>query len=177
MSLPKRYIITGAPSTGKTTLIQALSQQGFHCKEEVSRRVIIAQQQVNGNKTPWEDVSGFTQLVYTQTVKELAIDDSQITFVDRGLPDNMAYLKLHKKAIPNNFLDFNYKKYYHDTVFLLPLWKTIYKQDPQRLQNFEEARKLQDLLLETYLQLGFNINLLEKDTVSNRVSYILKNIK
>jgi len=69
----KKYIITGAPGTGKTSLINELNERGYLCYEEISRKIIKGQQKVNGNKTPWGDVSGFVDLVYTQTIKELII--------------------------------------------------------------------------------------------------------
>ncbi|WBX74581.1 AAA family ATPase [Tenacibaculum pacificus] len=173
----KRYIITGAPGTGKTTLINALRTNNFYCLEEVSRKIIIAEQKNNGNKTPWQDVVGFTNLVYQKTIADLNILSDKTTFVDRGLADNIAYLKLHKLPISKHFFNFDYKKKYHTTVFVLPLWKAIYKEDPQRLQSFEEAKKLQELLLETYTNLGFSIYILPKKSVNKRVEFLKKLIK
>jgi predicted ATPase len=170
----KRYIITGAPGTGKTTLINALRVYGFTCFEEVSRRVICFQQQNQGDKTPWQDVVGFSNLVYQKTVEELNIKITQTTFVDRSLVDNIAYLKLKKQAIGAGFLNFNYKKHYHTTVFMLPPWQEIYTEDPQRLHAFEVAKELHELLLQTYIDLGFSIEILPKTTVSKRVRHIVK---
>ncbi|MCD8445075.1 AAA family ATPase, partial [Tenacibaculum finnmarkense] len=39
----KKYIITGAPGTGKTTLINLL-KNSFSCMDEVSRKVITEEQ-------------------------------------------------------------------------------------------------------------------------------------
>lgn len=169
----KRYIITGAPGTGKTTLIDALRNNNFYCFEEVSRRIIISEQQTNGNKTPWEDVVGFTDLVYEKTIEELKIPTPKTTFVDRGLPDNIAYLKLQNQIIDNQFLDFNYKQYYNTTVFILSPWKKIYVKDPQRLQSFEQTKKLHTLLLQTYKDLGFSIHFLPNSTLLERKQLII----
>ena len=36
----KRFIVTGAPSTGKSSLINELSNMGYECFNEVSRSII-----------------------------------------------------------------------------------------------------------------------------------------
>ncbi|AUC15481.1 hypothetical protein BTO06_10165 [Tenacibaculum sp. SZ-18] len=168
----KRYIITGAPSTGKTTLINRLQKNDHTVFEEVSRKIIISEQKKNSNKTPWEDVFGFTNLVYQQTIKELSTPIFKHAFVDRGLADNIAYLLLKKQPVSDDFLDFNYHKFYHKTVLFCPLWKEIYTQDEQRLQTFGEAKELEQLLLKTYISLGFKILEIPKTTVEKRVEFI-----
>ncbi|CAM1374686.1 AAA family ATPase [Tenacibaculum xiamenense] len=171
----KRYIITGAPGTGKTTLINALNKKGYTTFEEVSRRIIVSEQQNNGTKTPWQDVEAFTDAVYLQTIKELNARIQTPAFVDRGLADNIAYLKLRELPISEKFLNFDYKNAYQTTVFLLPLWKDIYVQDEQRLQSFEEAEKLQLLLIQSYENLGFSLKRLPKQTVEERIMFIENN--
>lgn len=37
-------VITGAPSSGKTTLINELKEQGFYCFEEISRKITLEAQ-------------------------------------------------------------------------------------------------------------------------------------
>jgi predicted ATPase len=39
--MSKRIVITGGPSTGKTTLIKQLQSRGFLCFEEISRQVTL----------------------------------------------------------------------------------------------------------------------------------------
>ncbi|CAL2095743.1 AAA_28 domain-containing protein [Tenacibaculum sp. 190524A02b] len=173
----KRYIITGAPSTGKTSLINALQKEGHLTFEEVSRRIILEEQKRKGTKTPWEDVVGFTQLVYQKTIEELNTPIANYAFVDRGLPDNIAYLALKKHPITKELLDFKYTKHYHTTVFVLPIWEEIYVQDAQRLQSFEEATKIHHLLISTYQKLGFTTVLLPKNTIESRVQSIAKIIQ
>ncbi|MCH2194820.1 AAA family ATPase [Kordia sp.] len=168
----KRYIITGAPGTGKTTLLNALQQQGYCTFKEVSRRVIVSQQNINGTKTPWQDIIGFTELVSQQIVQELALPLTSDAFVDRGLADTIAYLNLKNHPIPKKLQQFDYKNYYHTMVFLLPIWEEIYIIDSQRLQSFEEASKLQDLIIEVYQKLGFSIIMLPKASITERLKFI-----
>ena len=173
----KRHIISGAPGTGKTTLINALQNSGYCVFEEVSRKIIHSQQQIRGNKTPWGDVHGFTKLVYKQTIKELNTPIKQHAFADRSLADSIPYLLLKKQPVPDYFLNFDYHKFYQKTVYFCPLWEEIFIQDCQRLQSFEESKELEYLLLNTYKKLGFSILHIPKTKVLERLNFIISTLK
>ena len=55
----QNYIITGAPGTGKTTIINALKKEGYSCAEEISRELIAEQIDIGGNILPWKDQIAF----------------------------------------------------------------------------------------------------------------------
>ncbi len=168
----KRHIITGAPGTGKTSLITELKKNGYLCFDEISRKIITRQQETGSNKTPWGDLKAFVDLVYKQTIKELDLPIQKNTFVDRGLPDSIAYLKSKSYTIPDYLLNFPYKSFYASTVFLTPPWEQIYTKDPQRLQSNQEAILIHKHLVEVYQNLGFNIEILPKTTLTKRVDFI-----
>lgn len=168
----KRYIITGAPGTGKTSLINTLQENGYLCFAEISRKIISEQQRASGNKTPWGDLHGFADLVYHQTIKELQLPIDKHTFVDRGLPDIIAYLMAKSYTIPKYISDFPFKKYYAPTVFLVSPWEEIYTNDPQRLQSYQEATQIHEHLIQVYQNLNFSIELVPQATLTKRVAFI-----
>ena len=170
--MPKRYIITGAPGTGKTSLIDALQANGYLCFAEISRKIIIEQQQIKSGRTPWENLPGFADLVYQQTIKELQLPIKKHTFVDRGLPDIMAYLKVKSHSIPEYLLDFPFKIHYAPTVFLISPWEEIYINDPQRPQSYQEAVHIHQYLVQVYQSLNFTIEAVPKTTLTKRVDFI-----
>ncbi len=172
-NLPKKYIITGAPGTGKTTLINLLKDT-IPCMDEVSRRVIIDEQKNNRNGMPWEDIHRFTDLVFELTTKELL--NSSTLICDRSLLDLEAYLTVANKPIPNYLRDFPYKKNYHTTVFFAPTWFEIYCQDAQRLQEFDYCLTLEKSLIEQYTKKGFEIIMLPKTSVTTRKKLVLETI-
>ncbi|WP_435263078.1 AAA family ATPase [Tenacibaculum sp. nBUS_03] len=172
-NLPKKYIITGAPGTGKTTLINLLKDT-VPCMDEVSRRVIIDEQKNNKNGMPWGDIHRFTNLVFKLTTKELLNPSTQIC--DRSLLDLEAYLTLANKPIPTYLRDFPYKETYHTTVFFAPTWFEIYCKDSQRLQEFDYCLKLEKLLIQQYTKKGFEIIMLPKTSLLKRKKIIIDSI-
>lgn len=173
--MQKKYIITGAPGTGKSTLIEALQGQGISCLKEVSRAVIISEQNNDKDGMPWKNIERFTHLVFKQTQSAL-LNDKESIFCDRSLVDNLAYLNHYNKTPPNYLKAFDYKKYYHSTVFFALPWDTIYKTDKQRPEGFDEQLILSKQLQNTYLKEGFNLVYLPFLTVNERVDFILKRI-
>lgn len=172
-SLQKKYIITGAPGTGKTTTINLLKNT-ISCMDEVARKVILDEQKNSSNGVPWGDINRFSDLVFNVTSQELLISDALVC--DRSLLDLEAYLTLDNKNIPDYLKIFPYKDTYHKTVFFAPTWLDIYCQDPQRLQEFDYCLKLEKALLKQYNNKGFQIIILPKTSASERSKFILEYI-
>jgi len=169
----KKYIITGAPGTGKTTVINLLKNT-IPCMDEVSRKVIVDEQKNNRHGMPWGDINRFTDLVFRHTNQELLRTDALIC--DRSLLDLEAYLTVENKVIPKYLSDFPYQETYHKIVFFAPTWFDIYCKDGQRLQEFEYCLKLEKSLLEHYKNKGFEIITLPKSSSLERTKFILETI-
>ena len=55
----QRYIITGAPGTGKTAIINTLKERGYCCIDENSREIIAEQIKSKGEILPWKNPQEF----------------------------------------------------------------------------------------------------------------------
>lgn len=166
----KKYIITGAPGTGKTTLIEALGKD-YSCMPELSRQVIIEEQQKGGNGTPWQDITRFAELVYEVFVQQLAASpEAMIT--DRSLVDLIAYLQVEGKPTWSELEQFPFKDKFHQKVFFAPTWENIYHKDEQRQQEFVYCLELEKALEIAYADKGFEKVCLPKDNVLNRVNFV-----
>jgi predicted ATPase len=175
--LPK-YVLTGGPGAGKSSLLLALERLNYHCAEEVSRQLIVEQVARGSGCLPWKDLSCFADKVLQRMVAQYrqAASRTGITFFDRGIPDIIAYLKVAGLPLKENFPAAVQQCPYNRCVFMLPPWKDIYVNDPERWQTYEEAVALYEALRETYQHFGYTLIDLPRGTLAQRVGYLLKAI-
>ncbi|MFW6103506.1 MAG: AAA family ATPase [Bacteroidota bacterium] len=170
-----RYIITGGSGSGKSSLIKELENRGYACFPEVSRIVISEQQYKGGKLVPWKDMEGFADECLRRMKKQLQNQTKQQpVFYDRGIPDILAYLKSKNLPVPDRLYD--YARYYNPMVFICPPWNEIFRNDPQRPENFKESVKIYHYLNQVYLYLGYRLVRVPKIPVNERVRFIISKI-
>lgn len=173
----KRIVITGAPGTGKTTIIEALKKQGFYCFEEISREV-IRQYQKKGVLNPFSThADEFSDRLFSERIlqfKNAPTIAPDIVFYDRAIPDVIAYLNYKKSLIPH-YYEAEAKKHQYSKVFTTPPWEAIYTQDNERFETFEDAVRIHEALINTYTELGYQPKIVPTGSVDFRTSFILKN--
>jgi predicted ATPase len=172
------YVITGGPGSGKTTLIEALSADGFACMPENARTIIQQQVAAGGTALPWADRVAFAELMLEADIRsyEIAQELSGPVIFDRGIPDVLGYLQLCGLPIPPDFEEAAQKHRYHRRVFVAPLWESIFTQDRERKQSIEEARATYPVMVDIYSRLGYELVLLPLATVEERVAFVRDSI-
>jgi predicted ATPase len=124
------HVITGAPSCGKTTLIDQLADKGFQTVPE-SARLYMEGEMAKG-RTPQEIFEGNEDeraMTDWQWRVEHGLRPTNVLFLDRGLPDYLAWWRVHGMD-PNELLPecFHYR---YASVFILdPL---PFQTDEQRV--------------------------------------------
>jgi predicted ATPase len=155
-------VITGGPGTGKTTIIDGLIEQGYSCFPEISRQITLEAKK-----------QGIEQLFLEKPL--LSIDQADIVFLDRGIPDILAYMHYIGDSYPA-FFDQACKDHNYTTVFVLPPWEEIYESDEARYENYEQAKLIFDHLKETYQKYGYNLIEVPTGTVEERILFILNEL-
>ncbi len=147
------YVITGAPSSGKTTLLTELQKRGFQIFPEVARVVIdekMAQglriQQIRGNE------AGFQQEVLRRKqALEAATPSDMIVLFDRGIHDSLAYMRLHGFA-ETEAAEAAKKAAYRKVFILDPL---PVERDYSRTETDEQIQRIDGLLAQAYREHGY----------------------
>jgi len=173
-----RIVIIGGPASGKTTLINHLKKSGFDCLPEVSREIIKKAKHEGIDQLFLKDPILFSQKLLEGRVSQFqqAEDyESHYLFYDRGLPDVTAYLHYIKEEYPENFDEVCIKNRY-DSVFLLPPWEQIYAADSERYETFEQALLIYGFLKKTYIDYGYIVTEVPKETIENRTAFILNHL-
>jgi predicted ATPase len=172
----QRFIISGGPGTGKSTLLAALAGSGEVCREEVSRQVIREQKAQGGRLLPWFDLTAFAQECVARMQMQLAESPlHQRVFFDRGLPDVVGYMR-HGGLIPPAELR-TASRAYSPWVFFAPPWREIFANDTERPQTYEVSVALSKQIRLAYSEFGFRVIELERTSVEGRVQQILEQVE
>lgn len=168
-------VISGCSGGGKSTLLQALQQQGHLVVPEPGLRVIHQAQQCGSSALPWADMALFIEHTITLATADLDWVTSMpdgIIFFDRGLIDAMA-AQVRLQPESTYLQAAHLRQCYDPCVFLTPPWPEIYIENAERQHSLEAAETEYRHLLQVYEQLGYHIHLLPKTSVQQRVEFVL----
>lgn len=168
-------VITGGPCTGKTTIINLLSERGYKTTIEHARHYIDTQkikgrtvEEIRENKRQFQ-----LGVLDMQIKQEAQLNINDEVFLDRALPDTMAYYQFlgleYDEALINAVNNASYKK-----IFVLaPL---PYVGDYARTENKNDQKIIHDLIIDVYSSLRFPIVFVPILSPNDRIDFILSNI-
>ncbi|NMJ41213.1 AAA family ATPase [Roseomonas sp. JC162] len=176
MADPERdfIVFTGGPGAGKTTLVEHLAREGLACCPEAGRGIIRAQAAIDGPALPWRDQALFGELMLGWEMRshEAARLRPRPVLFDRGVPDVIGYLRLEGLPVPGHLLRAAERLRYRRQVFVAPPWPEIYRQDMERRQDADTARRTCDAMRETYGSLGYDLIDLPLAPVEERAAFV-----
>lgn len=171
-------MITGGPGTGKSSIIRKLEGGGHECLHEISRQVTLEAQKQGISQLFLEKPVLFSEKLLEGRIiqhKEADMLPSTTVFIDRGIPDVLAYMNFFNTTYPEHFVE-ACEKHVYDHIFILPPWKEIYISDNERYESFNESRKISLYLEKIYKQFGYNPIEVPKIPIPDRIDFILSKL-
>jgi len=181
----KKIVITGGPSTGKTSVINALEAKAYTCLHEVIRLMTAAAKDKDAElafKTnpivSVSDPQAFNQKILEARIQQYESAQemsNEFIFFDRGIPDVLAYMDCFKQTYDESFVK-ACQEHRYDFIFLMPPWKDIHSTDTERFESFEESIQVYASLKNSYSEFGYTVIEVPKESIANRVSFILNHV-
>jgi predicted ATPase len=168
-------VITGAPCSGKSSVISNLELRGYPVVHEVARAYINellksgkSIQEINADKLTFERT-----ILYRKLAIEAALSENETIFLDRALPDSIAYFKsagLDPSEPLEKSRSILYRQIFHFQRLLI-------KNDHVRAENDRMAENLDRLLKQSYEMLGYPVIDVPVLTIEQRVDFILERLQ
>lgn len=167
-------VITGGPCTGKTTVVNLLAERGYTTTVEHARHYIDTQkiqgrtvEEIRRNKKDFQ-----LKVLKMQIAQEAALNPEDKVFMDRALPDALAYHRFLGLACEEFLLE-QCSKYRYQRIFILE--RLPLTNDYARLEDESEQIRIHNLICEVYAELGYHAVHVPVLPPYERVHFILKN--
>jgi predicted ATPase len=166
------YIVTGAPGSGKTAILDRVGA-GIRCVGEAAREVLVEQRSVDGIGTPDRDASLFLDLLLERSIdKHVAAENWEGSVVfDRGIPDCVAYAVMLGVDATRSLLA-SQRHRYNNEVLLLEPWEEIYVVDEERTMSFADTVAFHRALTDAYERAGYSLVEVPRDSIDNRAAFL-----
>jgi predicted ATPase len=168
-------VITGAPCSGKSSVISNLELLGYPVVHEVARAYINellksgkSLQEITADKLAFERT-----ILHRKLAIEAALSEKEIIFLDRALPDSIAYFKsagLDPSEPLEKSRSIRYRKIFH-------FQRLLFENDHVRAENDRIAENLDRLLKQSYEMLGYPVVDVPVLTVELRIDFILERLQ
>jgi predicted ATPase len=169
----KRFILTGAPGSGKTAILRQLEQDGFGVVEEAATDV-ISLEQAKGVEEPWTRPAFVDEVVALQARRRMRLAD-EMQFHDRSAFCTAAlseFLGYSLSDVLRRELELLKREaFYERRVFFVQGLGFVTPSAARRI-GLEEARRFETVHERTYRAHGFELIPIGPGSVLDRVAAI-----
>jgi len=171
-----KYILSGGPCTGKTSLLNKLAEKGYITLPESARLILEEEQAKEEGIFPWNNQPVFQlKMIERQLVAETEIQYNEgIAFLDRSIIDAIGYYRFYGLDVPEHVPGLIEQAGYKKVFFLEQLG--TYANDVQRKESAEEARVVHNHLHNAYKESICPVIDVPDIGLDARVDFILKNL-
>lgn len=179
----KLIAISGCSGAGKSILLSELASTGYSTVPEVGRQIVKEQLGLNRPIVPWEQPKEFAELLIKKSIdayqhaRQMCDAKDNVIFFDRSFMDGISWYQESNDSDHDQYNHFMDELRFYPTVFMTPPWKEIFCQDQERKHTFEDAVNEYNRLMLFYPTYGYNIRLVPKCSVKERVTFVLSFIR
>lgn len=173
MKIPPWYVITGGPSSGKTTIVNKLKALGYYTTEETAR-ILINKSLAKGITLEdlRKDEASFQSRILEMKLRlERRLPCTKTIFLDRGVPDTIAYYRLFGFDV-ESVIEMSRNRYRR--IFFLD--QLPFDSDYARIEDDATAKKISNLILRAYKNLGYDVVRIPVMPVGERANLILSKL-
>jgi predicted ATPase len=177
----KRYILTGTPGSGKTSILHELKTQGYLVVEEAATDV-IALEQIHDNPEPWMQPNFIDKIVRLQKQRQIETltYPYEIQLYDRspictyalsrylGYPPSPCLLEEMERIEGENI--------YQRQVFFIENLGFCQPTETRKI-SFEESLIFEKIHVETYTSFGYDLIKIPPHSLSERVHSIMDSMR
>ena len=167
------FVITGAPSSGKTTLLQRLASKGYNVNPDMSRKLLeqnlqsgLRPEQVRAAEREFQ-----SELLQLMVDVELKLLPDDLIFHEYALPDNVAFWRKAGFELPEVLLQSARLFKYREIFVLEPL---ELKRDGIRIESEADQKVIHNLILESYREVGYEPIIIPVGSVESRIENVLR---
>ncbi|MFM1808263.1 MAG: hypothetical protein RLZZ242_988 [Bacteroidota bacterium] len=179
----KRILISGAPGSGKSSVIEALEARNYAVRHEIIRELtqeLLISKERHTIRNPLEALDDYLdfneRLFFARMQDYFSCSTDAITFFDRSFIDVVAYMKFFNQEPPAYFEAFC-ARYPYDLLLYFEPWEAIYTIDEERLETFKDVLKLNEQLKSTYTCLGYTPITVPTGSIESRIAFIEKTVR
>ncbi|MCY7310175.1 MAG: ATP-binding protein [Chitinophagaceae bacterium] len=169
------YVLTGGPGSGKTTTVNLLSERGYKTTIEHARHYLDSQRTFGKTVEEIRKHQAEFQLgvLDMQIEQEKLLSPDDVVFLDRAIPDALAYYRFLNLPQDEKLLE-ALSTIYYKKIFILDCLPLV--QDYARTEDEIAQKKIHAILTEVYESLPFPVIHVPILPSEERVDFILKNL-
>jgi predicted ATPase len=169
------FVLTGRPCSGISTTLAALEAARHATVGEAARAVIdegiAAGRSVEAIRA--DDAVFQRDILHRKIENERGLSPGEIVFLDRGIPDSIAYFSMAGMDTAEVRVH-SAERIYRAVFFIEPL---PYAPDYARTESPEALERLEIELREAYFEFGYDVIHIPVAPVDERVGRILEHVK
>lgn len=167
----RRAAITGAPGAGKSVLIAALAARGVATHDEVARAIL---QRPGGMELRASNPLGFAEAMFEAQLAVFGEPHSSGPVVfDRGFADIVGFLELSGLPVPAEIDKACRDIRFDGPVFHARPWRTIYRPDAERIQDWDEAVESDRAVSAAWRRYGYTLAELPFVPLEQRADFVI----